>query len=122
MPYGDFVGPIQYDEPEAAQGAPQPVTADDAPATAAAQGQFGLYTLASGVLGFWFPAAWIATGVFGFIWLIGGTVIAPLEASSKQKARDHGGGGGDILVIFVILAVLAVGAFLVFAGMAGGGA
>lgn len=116
MPYGDWVGPIEYDKPESAPSAPM---VEDAPASKDAGSYFGTLTVISAVVGFTIPAAWAGTVAFGVCWLVAG-MVAPLEANAKAKARDHGGGGGDVALIGVILLVLVVGCFLALYGLAGG--
>jgi hypothetical protein len=118
MAYGDWVKHQGDDAPEQAA---QASTESETPATARAQGQFGLYAIVSFFLGFvpGLQGLWVFTALCVLALLVSPTV-GSLEASSKEKARSTGGGGCDVVLAGLILLALAVGSVLVLASMAGG--
>ena len=118
MPYGDFVGPIEHDEPEATSA----TTENETPATNRAQLQYGLGAIVTGLLGCYpgLQGLWVFTALC-VLALAVSPVVGSLEASSKVEARTNGGGGCQVIGAGVILTLLAVGAFLVALSMTEGG-
>jgi hypothetical protein len=122
MPYGDFVGPIEYDKPESTPAAQDVTTSTESatPATDRAQGQFGLYAIVSFFLGCvpGLQALWVFTGLCLLALLVSPTV-GHLEASSKEQAQTNGGGGCQVATAGAILLGLLTLFVLVGLAMAG---
>lgn len=119
--YGSWTGPIEYDAPEAEQDTTTP-TESTQPATDDAKSWYSMLGVGTFLLGFvpGFQWAWAVTALCVVVNLFVAPVVGSLEASSKAKARSHGGGGCDVVIAGVILLVLAVGSFLFMMALAGG--
>lgn len=121
MPYGDWVGPIEYDAPEAAQD----VTTENAtPATDDTPGAdwmafFGVLLIVGGVLLIAYGG--IVGIVLGAILYAGSKPAAQAEAHMREETQRTGDGcGAFVVAVLTGLLVFAL-AFAVLFGLMGGG-